>query len=70
MIKIAICDDDMYICAEIERVILNFEKTMVVKMDVEIFYSGEIALMDYLQDNISESRLLNKIKLILEVDYD
>lgn len=41
MIKIAICDDDAYICSEIEKVILDFRKTSTVEMEIEVFYSGE-----------------------------
>jgi len=41
VIRIAICDDDNYICSEIEEVILNFEKTSTIEMDIEVFYTGE-----------------------------
>ncbi len=42
MIKIAICDDDNYICSEIEKVILDYEKSSTIEeMDIEVFYTGE-----------------------------
>ncbi|MFW5669090.1 MAG: LytR/AlgR family response regulator transcription factor [Acetivibrio ethanolgignens] len=41
MVKIAICDDDAYICSEIEKVIFDFGKTSTVEMEIEVFYSGE-----------------------------
>lgn len=41
MLKIAICDDDNYICSVIERVILDYEKTSIIQMDITVFYTGE-----------------------------
>lgn len=49
MLKIGICDDDNYICSEIERIILDYEKTSAVKMDIEIFYSGE-SLINFIKN--------------------
>lgn len=48
MLKIAICDDDNYTCSEIEQIILNFEKTTIVEMDIEVFYTGE-SLVNYIK---------------------
>lgn len=41
MIRIAICDDDNYICSQIEKYILNYSNTKNIRFDIEVFYSGE-----------------------------
>jgi DNA-binding LytR/AlgR family response regulator len=41
MLNIAICDDDQYICSEIEEIILNYEETSIIEMNIEVFYTGE-----------------------------
>lgn len=41
MLKIAICDDDNFICADIEKTLLNYEKTCALKFEISVFYSGE-----------------------------
>lgn len=82
MFKIAICDDDRLICAEIEKLILNFQETITMKIEVEIFYDGE-SLCKYLEREHSfdlifldiEMKKLNGIqvgRIIREImdDYD
>lgn len=49
MLKIGICDDDNYICSEVERIILDYEKTSAVNIDIEIFYSGE-SLINFIKN--------------------
>ncbi|WP_066715886.1 LytR/AlgR family response regulator transcription factor [Clostridium sp. Marseille-P299] len=41
MFRVAICDDEQAICSQIENIILNFQKEVFDKIDVEVFYSGE-----------------------------
>lgn len=41
MLEIAICDDDNEICLEIEKIILNYRNNLDIKMNIDIFYSGE-----------------------------
>lgn len=41
MFRIAVCDDENIVCSEIERLILDFGKRSFVKLDVEVFCSGE-----------------------------
>lgn len=48
VIKIAICDDDNYICSDIEKMILDYAQTSTIQMDVEVFYTGE-ALIDFIK---------------------
>lgn len=41
MFHIAICDDQQYICSEIEQVILNYTKANLNEVEVDIYYTGE-----------------------------
>lgn len=41
MIQIAICDDEIGTCSEIENMILAFAKYHALQIDTEVFYSGE-----------------------------
>jgi len=47
MIRIAICDDVVEICSELENVILDFQKQARQKLTVDVFYSGE-KLVNYI----------------------
>ena len=47
VLKIAICDDDNYICSVIERAVLDYEKASTIGMDIEVFYTGE-SLFDFI----------------------
>lgn len=48
MIRIAVCDDAVEICSELERIILDYDK----QLSVEVFYSGE-NLINYMKDGNS-----------------
>lgn len=41
MIRIAICDDVVEICTELESIILDFQKQICEELTVDVFYSGE-----------------------------
>jgi len=41
MIRIAVCDDALAVCSELENIILDFQKQTNVELTVETFYSGE-----------------------------
>lgn len=41
MLKIAICDDEKAICAELEENLKEMEQTFFEKIEVEVFFSGE-----------------------------
>lgn len=41
MIQIAVCDDEIGTCAEIETMILDFAGSCAVQIETEVFYSGE-----------------------------
>ncbi|MDD3306210.1 MAG: LytTR family DNA-binding domain-containing protein [Acetobacterium sp.] len=41
MFNIAICDDQREICTEIENIILEYKKSTLQEMQIEVFYSAE-----------------------------
>jgi DNA-binding LytR/AlgR family response regulator len=41
MIKIAICDDDHFICSQLENILVKYTKRKYIKMNIDIFYSGK-----------------------------
>lgn len=41
MLRIAICDDNNSICSEIEQFIIDYSKISTVKVEVDVFNSGE-----------------------------
>lgn len=41
MFQIAICDDEIAICSQLEQTILNYAKIMKESIEVDVFYSGE-----------------------------
>ena len=41
MIHIAICDDEIGTCNDIENIILSFSKSYAIQIETEVFYSGE-----------------------------
>lgn len=41
LIRIAICDDEIGTCSDIESMILNYAKLQALQIDTEVFYSGE-----------------------------
>ncbi|MGF7050758.1 DNA-binding LytR/AlgR family response regulator [Paenibacillus sp. DS2015] len=49
MLRIAICDDQNHVCAQVESILLTLSKSLPEKVEVEVFYSGE-ALIHFLLD--------------------
>lgn len=41
MINIAICDDDVYMASEIEKMVINISKEHELKVNTEVFSDGE-----------------------------
>lgn len=41
MIRVAVVDDDMYICSKIENILLAYGSVSTVKFETEVFVSGE-----------------------------
>jgi DNA-binding LytR/AlgR family response regulator len=50
MINIAICDDNKYICSQIETILLDYAQVEPIKLNIHIFYTGE-SLLDYIRQN-------------------
>lgn len=48
MIYIAVCDDDKAVCAEIEDALMEYSKRHCMKINVDVFYSGE-SLLKYME---------------------
>lgn len=48
MIRIAVCDDDKKICAQIENILLDYSSKNCLKIAVDVFYSGE-SLVEYIK---------------------
>ncbi|WP_312059279.1 LytR/AlgR family response regulator transcription factor [Anaerotignum sp.] len=49
MLKIAVCDDNNYICIEIEQMILDYSIQRDIKIDIEVFYDGK-ELINYIEN--------------------
>lgn len=70
MFRIAICDDELMICSQIEDIILKISNEISEKIEVEVFYSGE-ELCEYMlnQSNFDlifldiELKLLNGVQV-------
>lgn len=45
--KIAICDDDKKICSQIENILLDYSNKNFLKIEIDVFFSGE-GLLSYL----------------------
>lgn len=62
MLKVAVCDDVVEICAELENIILDFQKQSGVELSVDIFYSGE-GLINYIKNGNSFDLIFLDIEL-------
>lgn len=47
MINIAICDDNISICSQIEKILLEYERKNFLKFNIEVFLNGK-KIMEYL----------------------
>lgn len=41
MIDIAICDDNIHICSEIENILLKYQKINYLKFNIDVFSDGK-----------------------------
>lgn len=64
MFRIAICDDHVQICTEIETIISDSEKLKSYDIEIDIFHSGE-SLLGYIERNHNFDLLLLDIELQL-----
>lgn len=63
MYKIGICDDDKILCAALEEQIYGLSKEMEIKVDVEVWYSGE-SIQNDLKKGIEIDLLFLDIELV------
>lgn len=64
MYTIAVCDDEMLICSQIEQVIIDSQKLLSNKIDIDVYYSGE-ELYDFLLSGIKYDMIFLDIELEL-----
>lgn len=64
MLRVAICDDNLTICSDLECIVLKFQEEFFINTEVEVFYSG-IELFEYLNKGNS----FDLIFLDIEMDY-
>lgn len=46
MLSIAVCDDNVSVCSEIEQIALMYSKKMAIPINVEVYFSGKRLLQD------------------------
>lgn len=63
LIRIAICDDEIGTCSEIENMILNYARLQALQIDTEVFYSGE-ALFKAIEDKDDYELVFLDIQLL------
>ncbi|MCI9067535.1 MAG: DNA-binding response regulator [Lachnospiraceae bacterium] len=66
MIRVAICDDEIGTCSDIENIVLNYARRQALKIDTEVFYSGE-TLFQAIENKDNYDRVFLDIQL-LELD--
>lgn len=62
MFNITICDDEEFTCSEVENMILEYAQSRSIKVEIEIFYSGE-SLCKYLEKKDNMDILFLDIEL-------
>ena len=65
MYRIGICDDDKELCSGLEEQIYHIAKELLVKVDIEVWYSGESILND-LKNGIQLDLIFLDIELVHE----
>ncbi|MBW4844771.1 MAG: LytTR family DNA-binding domain-containing protein [Lachnospiraceae bacterium] len=63
MVRIGICDDDRYICSQLEDILLKYANQNYIKLNIEVFYSGE-SILNYLD----KDGILDLIYLDIELE--
>lgn len=63
MFRIAICDDQKNICFQIEGILLDYQKQISQKLQIDIFYSGE-KLYDFMKKEDDIDLIFLDIELI------
>lgn len=63
MYKIGICDDDKILCSALEEKIYEISKQLAIKVDIEVWYSGE-SIQNDLQKGIELDLIFLDIELV------
>lgn len=63
MYYVGICDDGQNICSSIENMVMKYAKERTIKMEIEIWYTGE-SLWEYLKSGNSIDILFLDIELL------
>ena len=69
VLRVGICDDGSAICSEIERIVKEYGKKHDLRLDTEMWSTGE-ALVDYLEDGNAIDLLFLDIDLITTSGVD
>lgn len=59
MYHIAICDDDIKTCSELEKIVLQFGEKHGIKFEVDIWYSGEKLCLFLEEENVLDLLFLD-----------
>ncbi len=62
MLQIAICDDNVEVCTELEKLILEYAKINNIKVDIEVFNQGD-SLIQYIEQEHKFDLILLDIEL-------
>lgn len=62
MLKIAVCDDNNYLCIEIEQIILDYSIQRNIKIDIEVFNDGK-ELINHIENQHSFDLIFLDIEL-------
>ena len=65
MYRIGICDDDKILCADLEEQLYALSKEMALKVEIDVWYSGE-SIQNDLQKGIELDLLFLDIELVQE----
>ena len=64
MYKIGICDDDKVLCAALEEQLYEFSKELSIKVEVDVWYSGE-----GIQNDLQKGAVLDLLFLDIALDF-
>lgn len=62
MINIGICDDDKYICCELEEIIFEYAQSREIQISVDVFNSGE-ELLNYMKTDYTYDLIFLDIEI-------
>ncbi len=60
--KIAICDDEIYTCKELDKAVIDYFQSNSLSVETDVFYSGE-TLIDHMREGFTYDFILLDIEL-------